>query len=52
MDKNDITEEISQTEARIMQLKQTIFYAKEELEVLEFDLNNMKKIQERQTRPD
>ena len=40
MDKNDITEEISQTEARIMQLKQTIFYAKEELEVLEFDLNN------------
>ena len=43
----NIKEEIRQTEIRIMELKQTIFYAKEELETLEFDLQNMKKIQER-----
>lgn len=42
--KEDLNKEIYQTEARIMQLKQTIFYAKEELETLEFDLSNMKKI--------
>jgi len=43
MDKN-LKEEIFKTEARIMQLEQTIFYAKEELESFKFNLQNMKKI--------
>ena len=40
----NLKEEIFDTEAKIMQLEQTIFYAKEELDSLKFNLQNMKKI--------
>ncbi len=46
----NLKEEIFKTEARIMTIEQDIFYLNEELEQLKFDLQNMKKIQERQNR--
>jgi len=47
---DDLKEKIYKTESRIMTLEQTIFYAKDELKILKFDLENMKKIQEKQSK--
>jgi hypothetical protein len=43
-----LKKEIFETEAKIMQLEQNIFYANEELESLKFNLQNMKKILSRE----
>jgi len=40
----NIKEKIFKTESKIMQLEQTIFYAKKELDSLKFNLQNMKNI--------